>query len=267
MIFLSNKEYEVGLAIHDKELDEIFSIRYQVFNKELGEGDPANDAKERDTDKFDPYCDHIIVRHIATGDIVGTYRIMLGSNAKEGYYSETEFDCTDIYSLKGEVAEVGRTCILKNHRGGKVLSLLWYGLYAYSKMFNVRYLFGMTSIHTTNPAHIDQIWAYLNEKNTLSQKVNISPINPATLTSTEGTKKYVPRLLLKYIKIGAKVIGEPNYDPIFRCYDVPTLIDLKKIHFLKGVVMMEAKMRMTYYKIKSRKVRSEMHNADIRRIG
>jgi len=248
MIFLMEKDYEVGMATTENELDEIYALRYTIFNNELGEGISESEKTKRDKDKFDAYCDHIIVRYRPANQIIGTYRIMLGSKAEEGYYSETEFDCSDIHKVNEEVAEIGRTCILKEHRGGNVLQLLWFGLTAYTQMHNVRYLFGMTSVHTKNEQDINQMWSYLRTKRVFSRKVQVIPKNPPSLKRERPNKQHVPRLLTKYLKVGAKIIGEPNYDEIFGCYDIPTWIDLKSYNIAMRLVVLQSKVKIAMHR-------------------
>jgi len=50
-------------------------LRFKVFNLELGEGLAASHATGLDVDPFDEFCDHLIVEEVATGKVVGTYRL------------------------------------------------------------------------------------------------------------------------------------------------------------------------------------------------
>jgi hypothetical protein len=55
-----------------------------------------------DRDLYDAFCEHLIVRDEDAGRIVGTYRILSPSAAREvgSYYSETEFDLTRLRHLR-----------------------------------------------------------------------------------------------------------------------------------------------------------------------
>src|SRR3954469_21833076 len=48
-------------------------LRHDVFAGELG-ATLHGAVNGRDTDEFDDFCDHLIVRDDATGEVVGTYR-------------------------------------------------------------------------------------------------------------------------------------------------------------------------------------------------
>ena len=48
-------------------------------------------AQELDVDEFDPYFEHLIVRDGISREVVGTYRLMRGVQARThtGFYSES----------------------------------------------------------------------------------------------------------------------------------------------------------------------------------
>src|SRR5262249_56467752 len=78
------------------------------------------------------FCDHLLVRELATGDVIGTYRMLPPERAARagGLYAETEFHLTRLLGLDGLV-EIGRACVRADHRTGVAISLLWTGLLRY----------------------------------------------------------------------------------------------------------------------------------------
>ncbi len=258
MILISeNKIFQVGIADSDAEIDEVLALRFDVFNRELGEGIRENEKCQRDSDQFDKYCDHIIVKEIASGSIIGTYRILRGTVAKEGFYFETEFDVGELNKIKNDIAEIGRTCIKSHYRGSRVLSFLWFGLYAYTHTYGIKYLLGMTSIHTSSEAVVNQVWSYLKKKNVFEENFYVIPKNPPTFYDSEPNKKVVPALLKNYLKLGAKIIGKPNFDDIFKCFDIPMIIDLNSkqvalsIKLIKSIlrIQLHRKISINYLKV------------------
>src|SRR5262245_21955208 len=85
---------EVKLASTFVELDAAMRLRFEIFNLELQEGLRSSYDKGFDTDPYDAYCDHLIVRDLDLGEVVGTYRLLRQSRAEKqiGFYSENEFD-------------------------------------------------------------------------------------------------------------------------------------------------------------------------------
>ena len=99
-------------------------------------------ATGHDTDEFDRICDHLIVEHVTTGKIVGTYRLQTGTTAvaNAGFYSEREFDFSPYNRLGDSVIELGRACVHRDHRSTDVLHLLWRGIAQYAMRHGGRYL-------------------------------------------------------------------------------------------------------------------------------
>ena len=98
---------------------------------------PEMAATRRDFDHYDGACDHLIVvdqsRPYDT-QVVGTYRIMTSELAqRDELYSNTEFDLSGLPDrVLRHGAEVGRACVAKEHRNGRVLQLLWRGIALYA---------------------------------------------------------------------------------------------------------------------------------------
>src|SRR5215468_8016950 len=104
---------EVKLATNLTELDAAMRLRFEVFNLELQEGLVSSYDRGYDTDAYDAYCDHLIVKDLAGGKVVGTYRLLRGAQARRhiGFYSENEFDLGNLKRMPGELLELGRSCI------------------------------------------------------------------------------------------------------------------------------------------------------------
>src|SRR3546814_16622471 len=101
----------VGLARTPDEVEQIQRLRYDVFTEDMGVVFPdAQDGIEQD--RYDPWCEHLMVRELDTGRVVGTYRIVTPAKAREagGYYSESEFDLSGLDELRTQMVEVGRSC-------------------------------------------------------------------------------------------------------------------------------------------------------------
>ncbi|RYD03824.1 hypothetical protein N752_17195 [Desulforamulus aquiferis] len=83
---------QVKIADRVEEIEQAQRLRYQVFVEETGNNLLQNDFRfERD--KYDEYCDHLIVKDLNSNKVVGTYRLLPGNRAVQniGFYSETEF--------------------------------------------------------------------------------------------------------------------------------------------------------------------------------
>jgi hypothetical protein len=141
-------EFEVKIATNAHEIEEAQRLRFQVFNLELNKGLKASYERGLDVDEFDAHCDHLIVRDLKSGDVVGTYRLLRGAQARRhiGFYSEKEFDLSRINELDGELMELGRSCARKDFRDRSLLPLMWEAIAEQVRIHRVRYLFGCGSL-------------------------------------------------------------------------------------------------------------------------
>src|SRR5215471_9365589 len=90
---------QVRLAQDEAEIDAAQALRYRVFYEEMSaRPSPEMRARRRDFDRFDSYCDHLLVIDHQRGPgpeaVVGTYRLLRRSVAERhgGFYTATEFD-------------------------------------------------------------------------------------------------------------------------------------------------------------------------------
>jgi len=229
--------YQVRIAENDGDVEAAQVLRFKVFNLELGEGLQASLDSGRDADQFDEICDHLLIEHVTSGEIIGTYRLQSGQRALEnrGYYSEQEFDFAPFESIRPEIVELGRACIAKNHRNMVVLGLLWKGIAQYSKLMNARYLIGCSSLTSTNPADgwgaLEKLRRYLAPENLLTNPTPeyVCPmVNDGELAAARKSVE-VPRLMRAYLTLGAKICGSPALDAEFKTIDFLTLLDLRSL--------------------------------------
>jgi len=109
-------------------------LRYRVFVEEMGAA-PRVHSPGREHDYYDPLCEHLIVRHRASAEIVGTYRVLTADNARRvgAFCSEREFDLTRLGHLRRRLIELSRACVDPAHRSGAAPMLLWSGIAALAR--------------------------------------------------------------------------------------------------------------------------------------
>ena len=159
---------EVIIASRPEQIEAAQRLRYRVFCEEMGAKPSAEiERTKRDMDDFDDVCDHLlVVEHREDGDalVVGTYRLLRrAAMAKIGrFYSQSEFNIDAINNYKGEILEVGRSCVDPNYRNRAVMQLLWRGIGSYVAKFEVALMFGCASFHGTNPKDHAMALSYLH---------------------------------------------------------------------------------------------------------
>ena len=225
--------YHMRIAVSESDRLAAFRLRFLVFNLELNEGLEESYATGHDRDEFDRICDHLIVEHVTTGKIVGTYRLQTGTMAlaNAGFYSEREFDFSPYKRLGNSVIELGRACVDRDHRSTDVLYLLWRGIAQYAVSHGGRYLIGCSSLTSQDPAHGTAVYGTMREHLVPPQLRTIpQPCFAMPLMSQENVSEKIPKLLRAYLAVGAKICGPPAIDREFKTIDFLTLMDLETLH-------------------------------------
>lgn len=155
---------EVRLAATRKEVRKAQRLRFKVFFEEGGAvPDPKAALTRRDADRFDRFCDHLIVidhegrsRHgRVKPKVVGAYRLLRSdvANARRGFYSSGEYDLAPLLARHPgkKFLELGRSCVLAPYRSKRTIELLWRGILAYVRAYDIDALIGCASLEGSNP--------------------------------------------------------------------------------------------------------------------
>src|SRR5712671_2145301 len=231
LIVSAPANYAARLACHVDDVRAAQALRFEIFNIELNEGLEQSYASGLDADPFDAVCDHLLIEHVPSRQIVGTYRLQTGVNAasKLGYYSAQEFDFTPFEPRRAEIIELGRACVHIQHRNLIVLGMLWKGIADYAKQRGGRYLLGCSSLTSQDPAVGASAYSELCRKHLASPEWRTRPVPaydcPIDRLAAEHVK--IPKLLRAYMSIGSKICGPPALDRNFKTIDFLTLLDLE----------------------------------------
>ena len=234
------RDFEIKITRDQKEIEAAQRLRFEVFNLELQEGLKISYQQGLDVDDYDPLCDHLIVRASKDGPVVGTYRLLLGSEARKhfGFYSEREFNLERIKKLKGELLEMGRSCVHKDYRDRAVLDAMWQAIAEYVRNHQVRYLFGCASLHSTDPREVSELFCLLKEKHYGPETVRVHPVSEKSFPGLDERVKIgnrrklffqLPSLIKGYLRVGALLCGPPALDREFGTTDLFLLLDVQKL--------------------------------------
>jgi len=234
-IYYENNKYIVKTVDSEFELLKALSLRYEIFYKELIH---KINFMGMDYDKFDLISDHIVIIDKTNRELIATYRV-ISSKFSDTFYSESEFDMDNLKKCPGNKLELGRACVHKNYRNGVTIALLWKGISMYMESQDIKYLFGCSSINTTNILEASLIYKYIKDLYLSGEQMRVYPKNKFKYdgidtylealdkfnTKTESIEDFIPPLLKTYLKAGSKICGEPALDRKFRCTDFFTLLD------------------------------------------
>lgn len=160
----------VRLARNEDEILASQRLRYRIFYEEMAaRPTPEMAANRRDFDRYDAFCDHLLVVDRTAGAnpenyLVGSYRLLRRSVAEAhgGFYTADEFDIARLEALPGEILELGRSCVALEHRTRPTMQLMWRGIAAYVFHYDIGMMFGCASLAGTDVDAVALPLSYLH---------------------------------------------------------------------------------------------------------
>ncbi|MFP5485261.1 MAG: GNAT family N-acetyltransferase [Gammaproteobacteria bacterium] len=222
---------EVAWARHLDEVREAQRLRYDVFAKEMG-ARLKSPIAEHDIDIFDDFCEHLLVRDSQTREVIGTYRVLTPTQARRigSTYSDTEFDLTRLRSLRSRMVELGRSCVHAQHRHGGVILALWGALADFMVRNQLDTMVGCASIPMVRNGVVcgdaaASIWRQLRQTHLAAIEYQVMPRLPLPVERLDDSLDIEPPALIKgYLRLGARVLGAPAWDPDFNSADLPMMM-------------------------------------------
>ena len=235
----------VSWAQHQDEVRAAQKLRFDVFAGEMG-ARLNTTVPGHDVDLFDNYCEHLLVRDQATQQVIGTYRVLTPVQAKRvgSTYSDTEFDLTRLRMLRERMVELGRSCVHPDHRHGGVIMALWGALAEFMTRNQLDTMIGCASIPMLHNGVVSgdvaaSIWRQLQATHLAPIEYHVRPRLPLPVEQLDSSLQVeAPALIKGYLRLGAKVLGAPAWDPDFNSADLPMLMRIADLpsryrkHFL-----------------------------------
>jgi putative hemolysin len=226
----------VSWARHLDEVRQAQRLRYQIFCGEMG-ARLSTGVPGHDVDLFDEYCEHLLVRDAASGEVVGTYRVLTPAQARRvgSFYSDTEFDLWRLRPRRERMVELGRSCVHAEHRQGGVILALWGALAEFMQRNGLDIMIGCASIPMLHNGVVSgdvaaSVWHQLKQTHLAPVDCHVTPRLPLPLEQLDAMLPVEPPALIKgYLRLGAKVLGPPAWDPDFNTADLPMMM---RIHDL-----------------------------------
>lgn len=246
---LRSGDLEVRLANCAADIEAAQGLRYRVFYEEMSaRATPAVAAQRRDFDRFDEYCDHLLVIDHARGSgpesVVGTYRLLRRSVARTrgGFYTETEFDIAPLVAQPGELLELGRSCVDAAYRNRATMQFLWQGIASYVFRHDIKIMFGCASLPGTDPGALKVSLSYLYHFHLAPRSlraralpdryVEMNLMPPAEIDADAAVAQLdaraalaaLPPLIKGYLRLGGLVGEGAVIDPQFNTTDVCIIV-------------------------------------------
>lgn len=242
----SHPRYSLLLSTDPELIVAAQRLRHQVFSTEPGFALPAEPGGGLDADRFNEFCDHLLVRDDTTGELVGCYRMLPppGAIAAGGLYMATEFDVRALDALRPSLVEMGRAVVRDDHRNGSVVLLMWAGILAYLDRCDYDFAAGCVSV-PTHPVETGEVAGgrlrgvrdFVLRRHAAPAELTVHPYRPVVLDGralddiqppNRTTASLLPPLMRGYLRLGAQFCGEPAHDPEFGVGDFPALLEKRR---------------------------------------
>ncbi len=238
---------EVRFARDRDEVAAAQALRFRVFHEEMdARPDPAVRAARRDMDPFDEVCDHLLVVDHglpASEAVVGTYRLLREDVAARygGFYSAAEYDLGPLTGgprRRGNLLELGRSCVHPAYRTNATIQLLWRGITRYLDVHGVDVMFGCASFPGTRPEAHRVALSYLHGNHLAPAGCRVraragrfaamGTLPPGAYAPREAVRG-LPPLVRAYLRLGAFVGDGAVVDHAFGTTDVFILLFVDRI--------------------------------------
>jgi putative hemolysin len=239
---------EVRIARDPAEIVASQEVRFRVFYEELGaKRQVAHALEQRDADRFDEACDHLLVFDTAlpgpeTNKIVGTYRLLRQERTSitGGFYSNDEFELDSLVARHPGLRflELGRSCVLPAYRSKRTIEVLWQGIWAYINHYEVGVMSGCASFHGTVPAQHAEALSYLAhhcrpdpswDVRAVEDRYQPMDLMPVEAINARSAFAALPPLIKGYLRAGAKIGDGCVIDHDFGTTDVFIILPVTAI--------------------------------------
>lgn len=227
-------------AQHQDDVRAAQRLRYGVFAGEMGArlDTTANaDYPGHDIDLFDDYCEHLLVRDRASQEVVGTYRVLTPTQAKRvgSTYTDTAFDLTRLRAMRARMVELGRSCVHRDFRHGGVTMALGGTLFQFMVRNQFDSMIGCAHVPLSTQGEAAgstaaRIWNQVRRAHLAPIEHLAFPRRPLPLERMEGSRELEPPALIRgLLRLGARVLGPPAWDPTLNSADLPIMARLEDL--------------------------------------
>ena len=96
-------DFEIKIAETEEEIKGAKKLRYDIFHVEAATNLDSNSHLQEniDEDKYDKFCEHLIVIDKSINRIVGAYRLLpsFRVDSEIGFHSEESFNIDDLNNM------------------------------------------------------------------------------------------------------------------------------------------------------------------------
>ena len=167
-------------------------------------------------DPFDPYCDHVLIRHRTTGDVVAACRLLHHEQARRagGFYAANQFDLRRLAALGPKVAEIDRVHVHPSYGSAQLLAAVWSAVCDYVCAHGNAYLMGCVTISIADyGSRAVTLCRQLMQSRLVCDTLRVFPYRPFLLHSdTSLADGGLPPAIEAWTSRGALICGAPAWE-------------------------------------------------------
>ena len=205
------------------------ALRRRVFTDEIGV--PAS----VEADAFDAGFEHATLHDPARPELGAVAATRVGRGTA---YAGAEFDLSRLRATGRPLAEIGRTCLHPDYRGGLASLALFRGVTAHLAGQGVAYLVGTASLPGADPARHMAALRRLRAEALAPERLRPVARGPQAVAvggpAPRDAMRAVPPLVKAYLRAGAWVGDGAFVDRAFDCVDVCIVMDLARLRLPGG---------------------------------
>jgi putative hemolysin len=237
MLNLRKSRYSVRISRAQADVDAAQRLRSVAF---MGASVATALTNGRDTDAFDPLCQHVLIEDVKTGTLVCCFRFLDfqdGASITQSY-SAQYYGLETLQNYAGRMVEMGRFCVHPEWKDADILRVAWGAMTTYVDENDIEMLFGCSSFHGTQWLDHADALAMLKHRH-LGPKRFLPKIKApnvfkfaARLRRKPDARKAalkMPPLLKTYLMMGGWVSDHAVVDPVLNTMHVFTGVEIKAI--------------------------------------
>lgn len=217
-----------SLADNSAEKTACLRLRYDTYAAERGARLVPN-CPGLDSDYFDKYCQHLMVRNSADGALAAYARVLTDTSAYRAglFYSQSAFEMGRVLNHRARFIEISRVCVRPEHRNPLTIEALLCGVGGLMQQHGSDYLMACVSIPLgEDGASAACALESLRRNHLATEDFRIFPKRPfqdSNLSQCEVIPQ-LPLAVRTLIQHGAKMCGEAYWDKRFNTADIVLML-------------------------------------------
>lgn len=205
-----------GLADTSADKTACLRLRYDTFAAERGTRLVPN-CTGLDSDYFDKYCQHLMVRNSADGALAAYARVLTDTGAYRAglFYSQSAFEMGRVLNHRARFLEASRLCLRPDHRNTLTVDALVSGFAGLMEQHGADYLLVCAGIALGD----DGVAAscaleHLRQHHLADEEFRVFPKRPFQGVATSGiaSADTLPVVVHTLVRHGARMCGEAYWD-------------------------------------------------------